>query len=204
MQILKTDTRQRIVSIAHNEFIKNGVRQTTIRTIASKAGITVGNLYHYFSSKDELFCEVLKPLLSALDSYILSHNREEYLSLAVFNLRESQNEYLYAMLELIETYRAELRLLLFNAEGTSLAGYKEIIINYQMEIGYEYLRLMKQRYPHLNTNISPFLIHITSSSWMTLFCELIEHEDYSQEEIRLALDQYVSYGLAGWKELMKP
>ncbi|WP_333616574.1 TetR family transcriptional regulator, partial [Bacteroides pyogenes] len=43
MQKLKTDIRQRILEVAHREFIKNGVRHTCIRNVARKAGVTVGN-----------------------------------------------------------------------------------------------------------------------------------------------------------------
>ena len=204
MQTLKTDIKQRILQVAHREFIKNGVQRTCIRNVARKAGVTVGNLYHYFDSKDTLFCAVLQPLLTALDRYILSHNDEEFLSLDVFDLRQQQINHIMAMLTLVKQFRPELRLLLFNAEGTSLEGYKNKIIDHQMKVGMEYLRLMKERYPHINTNISPFLIHLTSSAWTTLFCELVEHEEYSEEEVKQALMQYVSFGTAGWKELMKP
>ncbi|WP_018910677.1 TetR/AcrR family transcriptional regulator [Prevotella veroralis] len=204
MQTLKTDIKQRILQVAHREFIKNGVQRTCIRNVARKAGVTVGNLYHYFDSKDTLFCAVLQPLLTALDRYILSHNDEEFLSINVFDLRQQQVNHIMAMLTLVKQFRPELRLLLFNAKGTSLEGYKNKIIDHQMKVGMEYLRLMKERYPHINTDISPFLTHLTCSTWMTLFCELVEHEDYSEEEIKLALEQYVTFGMAGWKELMKP
>ena len=204
MQTLKTDIKQRILQVAHREFIKNGVQRTCIRNVARKAGVTVGNLYHYFDSKDTLFCAVLQPLLTALDRYILSHNDEEFLSINVFDLRQQQVNHITTMLTLVKQFRPELRLLLFNAKGTSLEGYKNKIIDHQMKVGMEYLRLMKERYPHINTDISPFLTHLTCSTWMTLFCELVEHEDYSEEEIKLALEQYVTFGMAGWKELMKP
>ena len=204
MQTLKTDIKQRILQVAHREFIKNGVQRTCIRNVARKAGVTVGNLYHYFDSKDTLFCAVLQPLLTALDRYILSHNDEEFLSINVFDLRQQQVNHITTMLTLVKQFRPELRLLLFNAKGTSLEGYKDKIIDHQMKAGMEYLRLMKERYPHINTDISPFLTHLTCSTWMTLFCELVEHEDYSEEKIKLALEQYVTFGMAGWKELMKP
>ena len=204
MQTLKTDIKQRILQVAHREFIKNGVQRTCIRNVARKAGVTVGNLYHYFDSKDTLFCAVLQPLLTALDRYILSHNDEEFLSINVFDLRQQQVNHITTMLTLVKQFRPELRLLLFNAKGTSLEGYNNKIIDHQMKAGMEYLRLMKERYPHINTDISPFLTHLTCSTWMTLFCELVEHEDYSEEKIKLALEQYVTFGMAGWKELMKP
>lgn len=150
MQTLKTDIKQRILQVAHREFIKNGVQRTCIRNVARKAGVTVGNLYHYFDSKDTLFCAVLQPLLTALDRYILSHNDEEFLSLDVFDLRQQQINHIMAMLTLVKQFRPELRLLLFNAEGTSLEGYKNKIIDHQMKVGMEYLRLMKERYPHID------------------------------------------------------
>lgn len=204
MQTLKTDIRQRILQVAHQEFVRNGVQRTRMRDVAHKVGVTVGNLYHYFDSKDTLFCAVLQPLLTALDRYILSHNDEEHLSLEVFDMRQQQINHIFALHALVRQFRSELRLLLFNAEGTSLEGYKNKISEHQMQVGMEYLRLMKERYPHINTNISPFLIHLTSSAWTTLFCELVEHEDYSEEEVRQALIQYVNFGMAGWRELMKP
>ena len=124
MQTLKTDIKQRILQVAHREFINNGVQRTCIRNVAHKAGVTVGNLYHYFDSKDTLFRAVLQPLLTALDRYILSHNNEEFLSLEVFDLQQHQINHVMTMLTLVKQFRPELRLLLFNAEGTSWRGIR--------------------------------------------------------------------------------
>ncbi len=204
MQMLKENIKQRILAVAREEFIAHGVRDTSIRTVARRAGIAVGNVYNYFNSKDELFCEVLRPLLVALDRYILSHNEERHLSIDVFNIKGFQSEYIGTMKTLVEDFRPELRLLLFNAEGTSLAGYKERITEHQTKVGIEYLLLMKERYPHIDIEISPFFLHIVSSTWVTIFTELVEHEDYDDREIERALEQYAAYSMAGWKELMKP
>ena len=133
MQTLKDDIRQRIVTVAREEFIVHGARSTSIRTVARRAGIAAGNVYNYFRSKDELFCEVLRPLLNELNRYILSHNEERHLSIEVFDALDFQNEYIGAMKRMVRLYRPELRLLLFNAEGTSLAGYKERIAEHQLE-----------------------------------------------------------------------
>ena len=204
MQTLKDDIRQRIIATARAVFIAHGVRCTSIRTVARKSGVAVGNLYNYFSSKDELFCEVLRPLTKALNKHILSHNDEKFLSIDVFNMRQRQIDYIFAMLAIIKDFRPELRLLLFNSEGTSLQGYKDKMVDRQMKVGMEYLRLMKERYPHLNANISPFLVHINCSTWITVFCEIVEHEDYSDEDIKVALEQYMDFSMAGWKALLKP
>lgn len=203
MQTQKDDIRRRLLVIAREEFIAHGVRCTSIRTVARKAGVAVGNVYNYFSSKDELFREVLHPLIDALNRYLLSHNEEQHLSIEVFSVRKFQDEYIMAMRTLVKNFRPELRLLLFHAEGTSLAGYKERIIEHQTRIGMEYLCLMKERYPGINIDISPFFLHIASSTWMSILSELVEHDEYEEREIERALEQYVAYSMAGWKELMK-
>ena len=33
---------------ARNEFIKNGFKKTSMRTISAKSGIVLGNIYNYF------------------------------------------------------------------------------------------------------------------------------------------------------------
>lgn len=203
MQTLKDDIRQRILLVAREEFITHGVRCASIRTIAHKSGVAVGNVYNYFSSKDELFREVLRPLIKVLNGYILSHNEERHLSIEVFSVKKFQEEYIMAMRTLVKKFRPELRLLLFNAENTSLAGYKDKIIEHQTETGTEYLRLMKERYPHIDIDISPFFLHIAGSTWMNIFAELVEHDEYDEQEIERALEQYAAYSMAGWKELMK-
>ena len=45
MKILKEDIRNRIVTAARNEFIKNGFRKTSMRTISAKSGVVLGNIY---------------------------------------------------------------------------------------------------------------------------------------------------------------
>ena len=66
MKILKEEIRSRIVMAARNEFIKNGFKKTSMRTISAKSGIVLGNIYNYFKTKDDIFYAVLKPLLAVL------------------------------------------------------------------------------------------------------------------------------------------
>ena len=40
-----------------------------MREIAWLAGIGVGNIYNYFKNKDELFREVISPVLCAFESF---------------------------------------------------------------------------------------------------------------------------------------
>ena len=58
MQVLKEDIRSRILTVARQQFERNGYSKTSMREIAVLAGVGVGNIYNYFTNKDELFREV--------------------------------------------------------------------------------------------------------------------------------------------------
>ncbi len=53
-QKLKEETRQAIIAAAKEEFMKKGYDDASMRSIAAKANITVGNIYRYFKNKEEL------------------------------------------------------------------------------------------------------------------------------------------------------
>jgi AcrR family transcriptional regulator len=48
------ETRRRIVDVALDLFREHGYDGTTMRMIASEAGVSLGNAYYYFGSKEEL------------------------------------------------------------------------------------------------------------------------------------------------------
>lgn len=50
--------RQQIIKAAAALFVKKGYVKTTVREIASNSSITVGTLYHYFSSKDDILSSI--------------------------------------------------------------------------------------------------------------------------------------------------
>jgi AcrR family transcriptional regulator len=73
-------TRSEIVHAAHDLFVQQGYHGTSMRQIASQAGIAVGGLYNHFPSKQEVFKavfleyhpyqEVIPALLAASNSSI--------------------------------------------------------------------------------------------------------------------------------------
>jgi AcrR family transcriptional regulator len=51
-------TRQLVAAVAMRMFREIGFEKTTMRAIAAEAGISVGNAYYYFASKDDLVQEL--------------------------------------------------------------------------------------------------------------------------------------------------
>lgn len=52
------ETRERLVEVALRLFREDGFQATTMRRIASGAGVSLGNAYYYFASKDDLVHEL--------------------------------------------------------------------------------------------------------------------------------------------------
>lgn len=53
-------TRQKILSVARDFFMRDGYKATSTRKIAQKVGITQPNLYHHFDNKEALYVAVLE------------------------------------------------------------------------------------------------------------------------------------------------
>ncbi|MGO4652272.1 TetR/AcrR family transcriptional regulator [Arthrobacter sp. 2RAF22] len=58
MAVKSDQTRQLLADVALRMFREVGFEKTTMRAIAGEAGVSVGNAYYYFSSKDDLVLEL--------------------------------------------------------------------------------------------------------------------------------------------------
>lgn len=56
----KEKRREEILRASLDLFIKKGYTATKIQDIASQVGMSAGLLFHYFSSKEELFCALVE------------------------------------------------------------------------------------------------------------------------------------------------
>ena len=60
-----TEMRERILDGAHRAMLSGGYRGTTMPAIASEAGVSVGLLYRYFESKEELYLAMCESVTRA-------------------------------------------------------------------------------------------------------------------------------------------
>ncbi len=66
------ETKRSLVASATKEFAECGYEGASLRQICSKAGVTTGALYFFFTSKEDLFKSVVSPLMSKLPSILAS------------------------------------------------------------------------------------------------------------------------------------
>jgi len=60
-----TEMRQRILEGAHRAMLDGGYRGTTMPEIAAETGVSVGLLYRYFSSKEQLYLAMCEAVTQA-------------------------------------------------------------------------------------------------------------------------------------------
>ena len=183
------DARARILRAAREEFMVNGFRDASLRTIARESGVAVSNIYNYFEHKDSLFRAVLQPLLDEFGRIMEGHKFRE----------ETTKEFM----QFARQFRAELKLLLLQSGGSSLEHFKDQVISRQIRSGENYLQLFKEKYPHANTEVSPFFIRLGAAWWVNVFIEIITNEIHTEEEINQGLSEYIAFGTAGWRALMQ-
>ena len=70
MRQKKVELNNKILEVSLMEFYVNGYKDTNMRSIARKSGMTVGNIYRYFSSKQELFRNIMDPVVLKIRSIV--------------------------------------------------------------------------------------------------------------------------------------
>ena len=202
MQTRKKDIRTLILAVAREEFLRNGVKNTSMKTISLKSGVAVGNIYNYFENKSDLLKAVLSPLIKAFEEYREKNRSISYFTIDVFKY-DSFLEMMYDQVaSVITPYRDEMRLLLFETAGTSLEKFFQTRQDYMLQDGIRYLQIMKEKYPYIDIDISPHFLHILCTLWYDVVKEIVLHQDMSQEEINLIIKDYVKFTTGGWKYLL--
>lgn len=69
LEPFKKDKKWQIVQAAAKLFIKQGTVNTGVRDIAEASGITVGTLYHYFRSKEEIIAAFMDYAVAGTDTF---------------------------------------------------------------------------------------------------------------------------------------
>lgn len=64
VRLTKEDRKSQILQSAMEMFVQNGFDSTTTASIAKAANISEVTLFRYFSSKQQLFDEIMQPILS--------------------------------------------------------------------------------------------------------------------------------------------
>jgi AcrR family transcriptional regulator len=160
MQHLKDDTRERILAAGRAAFAERGFAGASMREIAARAGVTVGNVYRYFPGKDALFGAVVGPVYRGLLSVVRADRGVDRRAIADFRVVEPVIE---RVLDACRTSRAEILILADHGAGTKYADLKGALAR----------AVEKRLRAGLQARDDAFVLHVMASTFVEGFLMII-------------------------------
>ena len=202
MQVLKEDIRGRILTIARQQFEKKGYSKTSMREIAELSSAGVGNIYNYFTNKDELFREVVRPVLCALEAMLQEHHGIRGEDIMMMRSEKYLKSCIDEYVSLIDKHRSLMEILLFRAQGSSLERFRENYTDRSTELVKVWFTVMQRKYPMINIAIPDFIIHLHTVWMFTMFEELLRHS-IANQEMKAILHNYILFEIQGWRAIIR-
>jgi AcrR family transcriptional regulator len=203
MQVKSDEVELRLLESAANNFLKFGFEKASLRTIASEAGATKGNIYNYFKDKDALFRAVVEPAVTMIETPMIAGNVEyESIycrSVSRKNARDVEDVFLRHAKQ-VQAYSKEIELLLFRSSGSSHQGYRERVFSLwtarAIEAGKETIWKGK------GVRFTLPLLHSMASIYLSFIEEIIVHKP-KLKELRTYIHQLATYHYYGAMNVLR-
>lgn len=190
-QVLKEEIKNKIIKSAKSELLKNGYEKASLRKIALKSGVTVGNLYRYFDNKEVLVNSIISPMIIRINNILktLSDNSISF-DQDVKNANLDRDKMISVLnsvgSELSEIYlqnRDELVILLMHFEkSTNLKTWLSDLIfnfisnNYELNGKEEQMKMMSKAY---------------GAAVISGFIELLSNKKLPKESVKNMINIYL-------------
>lgn len=185
-QVLKEEIRQRIEKAALDEFYEKGYKFATMKGIAANAGIPTGLIYSYFKNKEELFKIVVAPVFVLLSS--VNAHSEAKRQTSAENVFERE---LPQIMNCVNAYHKQLVVLIDRSAGSSLADFKEKLID-DVAIHLKTSPLLRK------TDYHQMFYRILAANFMEGIFEIARHyvdKHWAEKMLELLVKQHL-YGVS--------
>ena len=205
MQIKKGIVKDRIIDAAKSEFLDKGFEKASLRNIASRAGVTKGNIYTYFKNKDQLFCSIVEPAMNVMKDYMSNNGGDEYIY--YYGQKDSVSEkfsietFRKFSTNLLE-YKEELKLLFFSSNGSGYTDFREAVFEMYTESCFRFFKRWNELHDQQVFNVSEMLIHSFAAMYLSFIEEILIHEPGS-EELKRYITQIARFVYAGTVNVLK-
>lgn len=182
MQYLKEEMRNKILEEALKEFRKKGYQSASIRNIAKNSDTSVGNIYKYFRSKEDLYESLVKPVYTQLMDYIYQFDKVE---------RNEKTEDIFIQLmekimEIFNTDNKELSILLNKSEGSRYENCKNDCVDFITRTATDVMEYqLSLQHKKLENN---FIIYLLSFNLVESIAIILREKDNGKEVRKLILE----------------
>lgn len=180
MQNKKQKRQHQIALYAYEQLVQNGVDAFSLNAFLEDMGMSKGNFYHYFSSKDKLFCEAIKLAyeeIASTCSSSLTHEELEEQLLGLYFMYSIKDDRIEAYLKVIN----EMYSLFSNPKNKYLYAYMQEVYGY---LFYELNRIIQEAVNESKVHESMLKmvkpIAATADGMLTHF-EMLEEYDLQKE-----------------------
>jgi len=201
VQRLKPKVRGRMLIAAEAVFAESGYSTATMAAIARRAGVSTGNLYRYFASKEELFYTIFTDAFAASFLRIVQRRvgslveAEDLVALGTKAQRDAE-----ALLQFWIDHRLKIVVLLDRATGSRYEQFADRFINELMRPALAELR-REANTGHGLPIVRFTLQNIFGNTVRTIVSILESHK--KEAAIREAFSAFWSYQLAGLEGLKR-
>ncbi len=201
MQTQKDLVRKQILSAACTLFLKEGFSGVSMRDISRHSGVGLSNIYNYFKNKDDIFDAIVKPALDKLLGFGNKHHSEEIADVMMITNKEHSESIVQDFLAHISKFRTAYKLLFAHSHGSKYADFRQVYSDKMVIMSIEYFKQIKLKNPKVKSDFSETFLRITALTNLTMY-ELLATNVMTKDKIKLVIEEFVQFQIAGWRELM--
>ena len=175
-------TIKNINAAALKEFIANGYKNASLRSIAREAGVTTGAFYGYYKSKEVLFASIVDEHAQYLRKLFSADSGESYEDFG----KSRMTRLIVYTFDNIDG----VRLLVSGSEGTKYADFF-----------HELTELMAEGLKPYSKDLNLEFIHSLISGLFASYCELVVH-DAGRCKAGNAMHTLWKFYEAGWDKIL--
>ncbi len=196
---------EKILECAVSEFLEKGYTESSLRSIAAKAGTSTNSIYVRFHDKEGLFSAIVEPVVNQLIHMFVAV-QETFHSFDKEIQEEEMGKYtsdeMGKMLDYIYDNLDAFRLLLDSSYGTRFHNFVDELVRIEVEYTYKYMEVVG--YPvEVENATTETLLHIVNTSYFEGVFEVIRH-GMSREEAKKYLKMLAKYHHAGFSAVFYP
>jgi AcrR family transcriptional regulator len=197
IQTKKDDVKRRIEEAALMVFSTKGFGEATMADIAREAGLSVGNIYRYYKSKDVLFYSALPPefvcdFASQIGMKMQTADGVELDKVKEFRPMQIRDE---AVKVFFADNRLRIVILLNHATGTQYERFRKDLIDFTIENALRFLHTRTGKPVELSPTKRRVLALIYDNMYGAIAGILTRFED--RDDIAAAYDCFFDYHYLG-------
>ena len=195
----KEGVEDRILVCAKEEFLSQGYRDASLRTIAAKAQTSTNAIYVRFGDKDGLYATIVEPCVKGFIQQFIEAQEQFHAYDAqtqMTNAERYTDESVHGLIDYVYDHYDEFRLLMDPSYGKRFENFIHEVAELETEYTFKYLQSIGWTVKE-NSPMDETFLHLLMSGYFDAWFEPIRHEmdrEHAKQFIHL-LQQYHKAGV---------